>query len=71
MNFFEMIREEFGVSRTEKLLKKMEAVIPWDVLEKKLWDKREKGKGGRGRSIERQNELSKIYRNKNRKRYTR
>jgi len=52
MNFFEMIREEFGVSRTEKLLKKMEAVIPWDVLEKKLWDKREKGKGGRGRPFQ-------------------
>lgn len=52
MNFFEMFRSEFGVSRTEKLLQKMNEVIPWEALEKELWIKRERGKGGQGRPFQ-------------------
>ncbi len=44
MNFFEMFREEFGVSRTERLLEKIERVVPWEILEKEIWSKRENGK---------------------------
>lgn len=52
MNFFELFREEFGVSRTEKFLQKMDNTIPWDLLEKKLWDKRIRGKNGVGRPFQ-------------------
>lgn len=49
MNFFEMFRMEFGKSRTEKLLEKIEKAVPWEILEKEIWSNRENWRGGIGR----------------------
>lgn len=52
MNFFELFREEFGVSRTEKFLQKMDKTVPWEILEKQLWERRKRGEGGVGRPFQ-------------------
>lgn len=49
MNIFEFFRNEFGQSRTEKLLSKIDAVVPWEAMEKDILSKRERGYNGVGR----------------------
>ena len=49
MNLYESFRSEFGVSRTEKLLKKVEEVVPWEEMEKAILARRERGYNGVGR----------------------
>ena len=48
MNLFEYFRQEFGVSRTEKMLEKIERVVDWKELERRILSKRERGYGGEG-----------------------
>lgn len=49
MNLFEFFRNEFGQSRTEKLLEKIDSIVPWEAMEKKIISMRERGYGGVGR----------------------
>jgi len=49
MNIFEFFRNEFGQSRTEKLLEKIDTIVPWEVIEKEVLSKRERGYNGVGR----------------------
>lgn len=51
MNLFEYFREEFGVSRTEKMLEKIEGVVEWKRLELQILSQRERGYGGEGRPM--------------------
>ena len=49
MNLYEFFRSEFGTTRTEKLLQKIDKVVPWEALEKEILSKRERGYNGVGR----------------------
>ena len=49
MNIYEFFRSEFGMTRTEKLLMKIDEVVPWEVMEKEILSKRERGYNGVGR----------------------
>ncbi len=49
MNIFEFFRNEFGQSRTEKLLEKIDSVVPWKAMERKILSQRERGYNGVGR----------------------
>lgn len=49
MNLFEYFREEFGTTRTEKLLGKIDKVVPWKVLAKEVENRRRLALGGVGR----------------------
>lgn len=49
MNIFQYFREEFGTTRTESLLKKIDEVVPWQDLTKEIENKRILAPGGVGR----------------------
>lgn len=49
MNLFQYFREEFGITRTEKLLNKINKVVPWEILAKEIEQKRKLAPGGAGR----------------------
>lgn len=49
MNLFSYFREEFGITRTEKLLEKINKVVPWKEFAREIERKRERGSGGMGR----------------------
>ena len=51
MNIYEYFRSEFGTSRTEKMLTKIEKVVDWKGLENKLLSQRVYGYGGVGRPV--------------------
>ncbi len=51
MNLFEYFRQEFGVSRTEKMLEKIEKTVDWKKLERIILSQRERGYGGEGRPV--------------------
>lgn len=49
MNIFEYFRNEFGVSRTEKMLEKINEIVDWEKIEKEIQSHREYALGGVGR----------------------
>lgn len=49
MNLFQYFRDEFGTTRTEKQLQKIDQVVPWDRLSKEIENKRAYAPGGVGR----------------------
>lgn len=49
MNLYEFFRSEFGITRTEKLLTKIDQIVPWENMEKEILSKRERGYNGVGR----------------------
>lgn len=49
MNFYEFFRSEFGTTRAEKLLEKINQVVPWEAMEKEILARRVRGYNGVGR----------------------
>lgn len=48
-NFFDFARASFGTTRTEKLLEKVNKVVPWKEMEMEILIRRDKAYGGVGR----------------------
>lgn len=49
MNLFQYFREEFGITRTETLLRKIDKVVPWETLAKEIENRRDLAPRGVGR----------------------
>ncbi len=50
-NFYNFFQTEFGTTRTEKLLKKIDKAVPWEEMELRILSSRKRGYGGVGRPI--------------------
>lgn len=49
--FFDLGRASFGSTRTEKLLEKLDQVVPWKEMERRILEQRDRTYGGVGRPM--------------------